>query len=56
MSECDSDCADEYTSLMDGHVAAETRSGNASLATKRKKPGSKVASSIEVLLKIWFKF
>ena len=50
MSESDYDCADEYTSLMDGHVAAETRTSSASLATKRKKPGAKVASSIEVSL------
>lgn len=49
MSESDFDCADEYTSLMDGHVAAETnRTNSAPLATKRKKTGSKVASSIEV--------
>ncbi|OXU22798.1 hypothetical protein TSAR_005751 [Trichomalopsis sarcophagae] len=49
MSESDYDCADEYTSLMDGHVAAETnRTASAPLATKRKKTGSKVASSIEM--------
>lgn len=48
MSESDLDCVDEYTSLMDGHVAAETRTSSASLATKRKKTDSKVASSIEV--------
>ncbi|XP_014218521.1 presenilin-1 isoform X2 [Copidosoma floridanum] len=46
MSESDCDGANEYTSLMDGHVAADT--GNAALAVKRKKASSKVASSIEM--------
>ena len=47
MSESDTDCIDEYTSLMDGHVA-ETRSAVAALPVKRKKPTSNVASNLEV--------
>ncbi|XP_014226547.1 presenilin-1 isoform X1 [Trichogramma pretiosum] len=50
MSESDTDQADEYTSLMDAHVAAETRSNtgvSSSGALARKKPGAKVASTVE---------
>ncbi|XP_058799882.1 presenilin-1 [Phymastichus coffea] len=48
MSESEYDCADEYTGLMDAHVAAETRTSSASLATKRKKVVPKATSSIEL--------
>ena len=47
MSESDIDCSDEYTRLMDGHVA-ETRSSVSAPPVKRKKPTSNVASNIEV--------
>lgn len=50
MSESEYDCADESTSLMDAHVAAETRTSSASLAAKRKKVAPKAASNIEVII------
>ncbi|XP_015585049.1 presenilin-1 [Cephus cinctus] len=46
MSESDCDSANEYTSLMDGHVA-EARTDNLNLVTERRKRRSKAPSSDE---------
>lgn len=43
MSESDYDSVDEYTSLMDGHVA-ESRSDDLSLVNERRKRRSRVGN------------
>lgn len=50
MSESDYDSADEYTSLMDGHVA-ESRSDDLSLVNERRKRRLRVENE-QVILKI----
>lgn len=57
MSESEYDSADEYTSLMDGHVA-ETRTDGLGPPVERKKRLNKVASSVEVrpVTQSWIQF